>query len=179
MFKLFQKKDKLPQDDPIDFESMYVEVKRLGIKDYRPTHFEICKKVWSEQVPPSGQADTVQGELLRQEEKLRDEATCNGNRNWDDNFEWFCDFITETLQKSKVFEAKHWETIKGAMDYIRECGNYARRYNNGEIPYEEVNPMLFAYVDDDLYDYVTDAIGIFLEKNPTPIPYDKKDFIYR
>lgn len=39
--------------------------------------------------------------------------------------------------------------------------------------------MLFAYVDHDLYDYIADAIAIFAEKNPKPVYYEKKNFIYR
>ena len=39
--------------------------------------------------------------------------------------------------------------------------------------------MLFAYVDHDLYDFLADAIGKYAEVHPDPIPYAKKDFIYR
>lgn len=166
-------------DEPIDFESMYAAVNTLGIRGYRPRRFETLKRIWREQVPQSGQADFLQGELLRQAEKLRDEAQRNGNLNWDDNFEWFCGFIAETLEGSGVLDEGQTKKVRGALDYVRECGNYARRYNDGEIPDEEANPMLFAYVDDDLYDFVEDAIALFAERNPEPIPYEKKDFIYR
>lgn len=57
------------EDDLIDFESMYTVVKRLGIRNYRPSHSETCKRIWKELVPKSGQADSLQGELLRQAEK--------------------------------------------------------------------------------------------------------------
>lgn len=39
--------------------------------------------------------------------------------------------------------------------------------------------MHFAYVDDDLYDYIADAIAVFAESNNEPIPYKGNDFIYR
>lgn len=51
-------------------------------------HFEEAKAIWHMFVPKSGQADRVQGELLRAVEKLRDEATRNGNINWDRGFEF-------------------------------------------------------------------------------------------
>lgn len=175
--KFFRKKQK--QDDKIDFESMYATVDRLGIKGYQMSHFEICKKIWKELVPKSGQADSLQGELLRQAEKLRNEAMDNGNVNWDDNFEWFCDFISETLRKSDLFEEKQMETIAGALDYIKKCGMYAYQYHTGEISDDDVNPMLFAYAENDLYDYIEDAIAVFAEANPQIIAYEKKDFIYR
>jgi hypothetical protein len=37
--------------------------------------------IWKTKVPPSGQADTIEGELLRAVEKLRWEAQGNGNIN--------------------------------------------------------------------------------------------------
>ncbi len=39
---------------------------------------EEAKALWKSAVPSRGQADTVQGELLRATEKLRDEAMRNG-----------------------------------------------------------------------------------------------------
>lgn len=39
------------EDDLIDFESMYTVVKRLGIRNYRPSHSETCKRIWKELVP--------------------------------------------------------------------------------------------------------------------------------
>lgn len=175
--KFLKKKEK--QDDLIVFESMYTVINRLGIRGYQAQHFETCKKIWKELVPKSGQADSLQGELLRQAEKLRNEAMDNGNKNWDDNFEWFCDFISKTLLESNLFEAKRMETIAGALDYIKKCGKYAYQYNMGNISDDDVNPMLFAYVEDDLYDYIEDAIAVFAEANPQVIMYGAKDFIYR
>lgn len=179
MLNFFKKKEQGKQDDSIDIDSMYTAVNRLGIRGYKALHFETCKRIWKELVPKSGQSDSLQGELLRQAEKLRNEAMDNGNIKWDDNFEWFCDFIGDTLQKSKLFEEEHMKTITGALAYAKECGMYARKYNSGEISEDEVNPMLFAYIDDDLYDYIEDAIAIFAEANPQIITYTAKDFIYR
>lgn len=179
MIKLFKRKEKGKQDDLIDFESMYTVVNKLGIRGYKASHFETCKRIWKELVPKSGQADSLQGELLRQAEKLRYEAVDNGNINWDDNFEWFCDFISETLQKSNLFEQKKMETIAGALNYIKECGMYAHRCYTGKISDDDANPMFWAYIDDDLYDYIEDAIAIFAEANPQIIAYETKDFIYR
>lgn len=77
-------------DDPIDWESAYAVVNKLGLRGYKPKYFKECKRIWKKLVPKQGQADTVQGELLREVEKLRHEAWNNGNINWDDNFAWFC-----------------------------------------------------------------------------------------
>jgi hypothetical protein len=40
------------------------------------------KRLWKELVPPEGQANTVQGELIRAVGKLKDEAFRNGNQNF-------------------------------------------------------------------------------------------------
>jgi len=179
MFQIFKKREKKSPEDPIDFETMYIVVNELGIRGYKQEHFKTCKKIWKELVPPSGQADSLQGELLRQLEKLRGEAEDNGNINWDDNFEWFCGFIASKLKESDLFEESHMDKIEKALEYIKECGKYSALYHEGEIPDDEVDPMLFAYVDDDLYDYIADAIAVFAENNPDPIPYKGKEFIYR
>lgn len=65
--------------------------------------------------------------------------------------------------------------IEGALNYVKECGMYAYQYNTGKISEDDVNPMLFAYTDDDIYDYVEDAIAIFAEANPKKITYNMKD----
>ncbi|MDE5698599.1 MAG: hypothetical protein K2I96_14510 [Lachnospiraceae bacterium] len=170
-----ERKEDEKQDDLIDFESMYTVVKRLGIRNYRPSHSDTCRRIWKELVSKSGQADSLQGELLRQAEKLRHEAINHGNLNWDNHFEWFCNFISRTLKNSNLFEEKQMKTIEGALNYIKECGMYAYQYNTGKISEDDVNPMLFAYTDDDIYDYIEDAIALFAEANPKKITYDVKD----
>lgn len=87
--------------------------------------------------------------------------------------------ISGTLQDSNLFDEKQMKTITGALNYIKECGMYAYQYNTGKISEDGVNPMLFAYTDDDIYDYIEDAIAIFAEANPQKITYDAKDFVYR
>ena len=84
------KKDNSKKEDLIDFDTMYDGVDKLGIRGYKMTHLETCKKIWHDYVPKSGQSNCVQGELLRQLEALRGEAQDNGNINWDDDFEFFC-----------------------------------------------------------------------------------------
>ena len=69
--------------------------------------------------------------------------------------------------------------LAGCISIIKSRGKYAYAYNNGEISDDEANPMLFAYVDDDLYDYIADAIAVFAESNHDPFPYKGNDSIYR
>lgn len=163
-----------------NIEDYYRIPNKLGIKDYKMKYFKQCQKIWKEFVPDQGQADNVQGELLREIEKLRYEAQQNGNINWDDNFEFFCDNISAILRESNLFSEKECNDIKEIMDYIKENGKYAYLfYSEGKISEDDYDPMRQAYVEDDMYDYICDKIAIFSIENKEIIPYDKKKNIYR
>lgn len=144
------------------------------IKGYKMQHFDVCKDLWKSKVPSSGQADAVQGELLRQIEKLRNEACDNGNINWDSDFSYFCRFIGETLHKANIFEPEKLSLLQAALNHILECGEYARKFNDGNIAEDAVNPDMIAYTKDDLYDFISDAIAEFALNNPNDIPLQKK-----
>ncbi len=66
-------------------------------------HFQEAKAIWTQFVPRSGQAETVQGELLRAVEKLRDGAIRNGNANWDQGFEILLAYLGSHLLDPAVF----------------------------------------------------------------------------
>lgn len=166
-------------DEYVDWESMYRTVEMLGIRGYEMQHFDICKRLWKTKVPKSGQADTLQGELLREVEKLRCEGMDNGNINWDEDFVWFCGHLAEVFEKSGLFGAEHLAKLKEALNYLRECGDYAHRYCIGEISEEEADPVRFAYTDDDIYDFISDAVAEFAVANPEDIPFEKPVFLYR
>lgn len=122
-------------------------------------YFEEAKFIWKNYVPKSGQADTVQGELLRAIEKLRYEAQDNGNINWDDRFEMFCDYIWSTLSSWGQFNIEILTEIQNDLDRIRDYAN--------------------PYVKDDLYDRVTDHIMEWYLENKEPIRRDKDPNQYR
>ena len=62
-----------------------------------------ARSLWQTSVPRSGQAATVQGELLRAVEKLRDEAQCNGNLNWNEDHQALIAYLQDTLFRSALF----------------------------------------------------------------------------
>ncbi|AVK85822.1 hypothetical protein C3943_21165 [Lysinibacillus sp. B2A1] len=101
-------------------------------------YFEEAKNIWKNYVPKSGQSEIVEGELIRAIEKLRYEAQNNGNGNWDEGFELFCQYIWDILNDDKVFEKDVLHEIRTDIDTI----------NNSEVP----------YLEDDLYDRITDHI---------------------
>jgi hypothetical protein len=122
-------------------------------------YFEQAKHLWKTYVPKSGQANTVQGELIRAVEKLRDEAQRNGNGNWDVGFEILSDFLTQTLCDTSVFSSDQIQRIRETISQLR-------------IPDE---PCL----QDDLFDELTDWVVEWYLKHPDPIPLAPNPKLYR
>lgn len=144
------------------------EIKSRG---YRQKYFKECKDIWENYVPKYGKANCLQGELLREIERIRCEAQDNGNINWNDEYSYFCDFINVSLSGQKIFSELEKEEISLIMSYIKDCGEYAQRFNNGEIPDNDVDIERIAYVNDNLYDIICDKIGKLYILNSEPIPY--------
>lgn len=165
--------------DLINSESLHEFSKELDIDGYRIKHRKEVKAISDNFVPLQGQADCVQGELLRQIILLRNEANENGNANWDEGYAWFCQFIRDTLINSQLFEASKEKRIEYIMTYIQKCGEYAFSFSNGEIPVDEVDVFYLAYINDDIYNYICDAIAEFYMKNKKPIMHEKNCNINR
>ncbi|NDV96558.1 hypothetical protein D0T84_16785 [Dysgonomonas sp. 521] len=119
---------------------------------------DVAKKIWKEMVPLRGQAPTVQGELLRIVEKLRDEACRNGNINYSKDHKLMAKFVKDTLIDSDTFE-------KGEKKQIKE---YIKLLSVANRP----------YIEDDAYDYLTDRICEFYNKHPEPIPHSPNPNIF-
>jgi hypothetical protein len=83
--------------------------------------FDEAKRIWKEFVPRSGQAATVQGELLRAVEKLRDEGIRNGNCNWDDGFEILLLYLQERLLDRSVYSPR---TIEETREILNRLSDY-------------------------------------------------------
>jgi hypothetical protein len=78
------------------------------------------EELWGRLVPNSGQADTVQGELIRVTSRLTDEAHRNGNMNWDDGHELWCDFLEATLLDGDSFSEAELARIADALERARD-----------------------------------------------------------
>ena len=113
---------------------------------------EIARKIWEEYVPPTGQADTVQGELLRAIEKLRDEAQRNGNINYHDGHKLLTQFVMNTLTNSGLFDKNENAKIKSEVKKLMKA--------------------TAPYTDDDVYDYLTDQVCLFYLSNKEPIKHE-------
>lgn len=74
--------------------------------------------MWNELVPPDGQADTLQGELIRIAGKLTDQAYRNGNCNWDGDHERMWRFIGEKIGSDPIFSRKEHVLIREKIEEI-------------------------------------------------------------
>lgn len=144
-----------------------------------PKYTDVCRYIWKNYVPEMGQADNLQGELLREIEKLRWEAQENGNINWDEDFAYFCDFISDKLAEQPIFSEAEKDEAASIMARLKSYGEYSDKVNNGEIPYDEIDMYRIAYVEDDLYDIICEKIARLHIEHSGPVPYEKNEAIYR
>jgi hypothetical protein len=86
-------------------------------------YFEEAQSIWKAYVPKSGQSQTVQGELLRAVEKLRDEAIRNGNMNWDDGFETLLRYLESHLLDPAVYDIRRIGATRAALTRLWEYDN--------------------------------------------------------
>ena len=124
-----------------------------------PDYLEIGRFIWQNYVPKQGQADTVQGELLRAAEKLRDESQRNGNINWDGGHDMLAMYILQTLQSSA--DVPDDAKLQLGRDIAR-----IRDYRN-------------PYTEDDLFDRVEKVIFDWYLRNKEPIPKAKNPKLSR
>lgn len=132
------------------------------IKDSQLTktqYFDTAKYLWQTYVPKSGQAETVQGELIRCIEKLADEAQRNGNINFNHGCHVILiEYLREHLSDDKIFSK---ETI----------AQINRDLNALSIEDEP-------YIEDDIYDRITDRIVDWYQHYKTPIPHQRNPRLY-
>ncbi len=122
-------------------------------------YMEIGRFIWKNYVPKSGQSQTVQGELLRASEKLRDEAHRNGNINWDSGHEILANYIRNTLCDSDSLSSKTKEQLKSDIDIV--------------LNYEQ------PYTEDDVFDRIERAIFDWYIDNKEPMPREINPDLHR
>lgn len=104
-------------------------------------HFEAARRIWKEFVPPSGQASTIQGELMRAVEKLRDEATRNGNANWDAGFEILLAYLRGHLLDTSIYPIEVIDRTRTALERITDF----RRPVLDDALYDELGDRVVEY----------------------------------
>ena len=101
---------------------------------------EEYEALWEKLVPNSGQAGTVQGELVRAIGRLASESYRNGNMNWDLGFRIMVQFLGKQLNDTKTFNAMQRQQIKKDLTAIGQMGNGSKDldYCDGEDEYDRV-----------------------------------------
>lgn len=155
------------------FETLRDKLRQADIFGYRQKQFETCSTIWQTLVPQSGQAESLQGELLREMEKIRYEACVNGNKNWDTQYAWACGNVYERLAASGLFDAERLSLLRVALDFLQAHGEYAKAFNEGDIGREDADASRLAYTGEDVYDFIEDYIAEFYIANQDLIPYQK------
>jgi hypothetical protein len=112
---------------------------------------EEARSLWQTSVPRSGQAATVQGELLRAVEKLRDESQRNGNINWNDSHQALIAYLQDTLLGSALFDQAAALEIETDLD----------RLSRYEYPESSDAP----------YDRLADHVIGWCRAHPQPLPH--------
>jgi hypothetical protein len=124
-------------------------------------HYYHCKgryddeyeKLWQQLVPASGQAATVQGELVRVIGRLTDEFYRNGNGNWNLGYRRFTNFLHRHLLDDTVFAAHALAEIKEDIEMIRRLGS------NKENSYD-------FKASEDAFDRVTNRVVEWCRQQP-------------
>lgn len=117
---------------------------------------DLVRQIWDQLVPATGPANTIQGELLRAVENLRDEARqhSNGrqqaNANYRKMYKRQAIFVRDTLLRSGIFDKTDIERIRTGTQRLMKPSR--------------------PYLNDDVYDDLVDKICVFYTRNPTPIP---------
>ena len=113
-------------------------------------YLALGRHIWQAYVPSTGQSSTVQGELLRANEKLRDEAHRNGNVNWDEGHEILARYILDALEE--------WTAL--APDRKAQLRADIALLTAPSMP----------YMEDDAFDRVERCILDWCAAHPEPVP---------
>ena len=114
-------------------------------------HLEEARSLWQAAVPPRGQAPTVQSELLRAVERLRQEAHRNGNVNWASGYEIFISFLLRHLLSAPQFDEPARQEIEADLNRL------------AAYEYPETSHAL--------YDRLTDRVIEWCHEYPQPLPH--------
>jgi hypothetical protein len=97
---------------------------------------QTIRRLGKELVPLSGEAETLQGELVRCIDNLKDEAARNGWMNWDIGDEESIEVLRRYLQDAAVFSESVRKQIDSALDKVRYAGE--RGADEGVFGYDEI-----------------------------------------
>lgn len=123
-------------------------------------------RLWRELVPPSGEAETLQGEIVRSVGRLEDEYNRNGNVNWEPagyHCE-FVEFLKRYLADTRTFSPSVVQEIRDAAEQVRLA---AEDLGTEMLDGEEVHVQ--KHSADEALKVLTQRSVDWCEKHPHPI----------
>ena len=110
------------------------------------------RQIWKQFVPPRGQAEFVQGELLRAVAKLRDEAQRNANANFNAGCHaLLVEYLRAELPDTSIFDGHTIDQINADLDKV----------GTKDQP----------YLDDDIYDRLGERVIDWCMANAAAVPH--------
>jgi hypothetical protein len=100
---------------------MLGRLKGLFVKKPVPWQDRI-QDLWRELVPVGGEAETLQGELVRSIQNLSDEAFRNGYINWSEKHEEFIKVLERYLRDRQTFDAQALQELRDDLAHVRRSG---------------------------------------------------------
>lgn len=128
---------------------LYLKFKGLYQKEY-DTLFDLL-------VPRSGEAESIQGELVRAIRKLESDYYRNGSANFFPHYRGLATFLRKHLRLKSIFDTATIEQIEKDIETMKEHGRGYVDYNEGE----------------DCYDRITDRVVEYCRARPNLIWIDK------
>ncbi|MQW77211.1 hypothetical protein GHK92_15160 [Nocardioides sp. dk4132] len=110
---------------------------------------ELLRGIWRAHVPASGQSSVEQGELLRCLAKLEDEATRNGNINFDEQHLRLRDHLRSLLLDPTLFTAQELRLLAEDLEAVGHA----------------TSPVL----DEQVWDRLEHAVARWCRAHPEPL----------
>ncbi len=104
-------------------------------------YLDEARAIWRGDVPKAGQSATVQGELLRAVEKLRDGAIRNGNGNWDEGFEILLRYLEAHLLDPAVYTGPVISQTRSILIRLSDLDDP----RTDDEPYDELSDRVVEY----------------------------------
>ncbi|MCA9315227.1 MAG: hypothetical protein KDB73_07030 [Planctomycetes bacterium] len=128
--------------------------------------------LWNRYVPDVGQADTVQGELIRAASRVRDEYLGNGCMNWDRSFARFCKYVRTQLEDGTLPPGAA-EFSRRTMQRMLAVGRWYRLRDGGGAVGAFLVERLVPGPPDlpaQQLDDIESLIELWCDAHPDPIP---------
>lgn len=147
-------------------------------RSHKETFRYLWYDFWEAHVPASSQSAVLQAELLRRIEKLQHEAQANGNINWDEGFEYFCDWLLSEFAKFDEL-VTYMENARLILTKLKNHGTYAKLTWADDFPEPLFEPQYIAYCENALYDYLYEMVCVIYETHTEPIAFETEDGVHR